>query len=266
MLVAVCADKGAPGATTTALAMGARWPGDSVVVVECDESGGDIGLRLHRRDGQPLTPRPTVVALAAAARADASNPLLVARTSHRITEHLSVVPGHLGPEQAGGLAQQWPLLAQALRSSQVDVIADLGRVSNRSASLDIAAAADLVVVVGRADVRSWVRLQERLRSLGPALADRGRRVPRFWPVLVCPRRYGRRLVEDLQGMLLDQGIQIEGASFVGWDATGVRLLESGHDLRHRGGRTVLARTAGNTAVCVHRTVESLSVDKREAAV
>ena len=43
-LIAVAADKGAPGVTTTALALAAVWP-RPVLLAECDPAGGDLVYR-----------------------------------------------------------------------------------------------------------------------------------------------------------------------------------------------------------------------------
>ena len=44
MIVAVGADKGAPGVTTAALALGMVWPTDRVVL-DADPSGADLPFR-----------------------------------------------------------------------------------------------------------------------------------------------------------------------------------------------------------------------------
>ena len=46
MLIALCSDKGSPGVTTTALALGSAWV-TPVVVVEADLAGGDLAIRLR---------------------------------------------------------------------------------------------------------------------------------------------------------------------------------------------------------------------------
>ena len=66
MLLTVTGEKGSPGATTTALALGHALAG-SRLVIEADASGGDLAFRL-RRDGRPLPESPTVLTAVAAAR------------------------------------------------------------------------------------------------------------------------------------------------------------------------------------------------------
>jgi len=40
-LIAIAADKGSPGVTTTSVALAAVWP-RPVLLAECDPSGGDL--------------------------------------------------------------------------------------------------------------------------------------------------------------------------------------------------------------------------------
>ena len=54
-LIAVAADKGAPGVTTTALALAAVWP-RPVLLAECDPAGGDLVYRFP--GGRRRSPRP----------------------------------------------------------------------------------------------------------------------------------------------------------------------------------------------------------------
>ena len=67
MLFAICADRGAPGSTTTALALAAAR-GLPAVVVEADPYGGDLALRVRRDGKRPLPTTPTVLSVAPAGR------------------------------------------------------------------------------------------------------------------------------------------------------------------------------------------------------
>ena len=57
-LIAVAADKGAPGVTTTALALAAVWP-RPVLLAECDPAGGDLVYRLPAGACSPSRPGST---------------------------------------------------------------------------------------------------------------------------------------------------------------------------------------------------------------
>ena len=66
-LIAVAADKGAPGVTTATVALAAVWP-RHVLLAECDPAGGDLVYRLPGVDGGRLDPRRGLLSLAVAAR------------------------------------------------------------------------------------------------------------------------------------------------------------------------------------------------------
>lgn len=248
MLVAVCSDKGSPGVTTSALALGATWPADEVAVVELDLTGGDLGLRVRGDGAAGLPPKPTVVAYAAASRGG-GNPL--APYAIGLGSGLSVVQAPMTREMMGGLPQLLPSVTRALRSSGGDVIADLGRVDAASPEVAVAAAADVLVVVSRASRVAIRRLQERLSLLQSTIAgQRGGPVPTH-VVLVCPRRYGRGHTADIKAYLADRGVQVDGVGFIGWDPAGVERLErSGDPCGRRVQRTVLGRTSARVADAV----------------
>src|SRR6266700_3629649 len=66
-LVAIAADKGAPGVTTASLALATVWP-RPVLLAECDAAGGDLFYRLPAADGGRLDPQRGLLSLAVAAR------------------------------------------------------------------------------------------------------------------------------------------------------------------------------------------------------
>src|SRR5260370_29129782 len=66
-LIAVAADKGAPGVTTASVALAAVWP-RPVLLAECDPAGGDIVYRLPGAGGTRLDPRRGLLSPAVAAR------------------------------------------------------------------------------------------------------------------------------------------------------------------------------------------------------
>src|SRR5690606_15599641 len=66
-LIVLAADKGAPGVTTAATALGAVWP-RPVLLAECDPAGGDLAYRLPAADGGVLIPTTGLLSLGAVAR------------------------------------------------------------------------------------------------------------------------------------------------------------------------------------------------------
>ena len=233
MLTVTCCDRGAPGATTSALALGAA-SGGPAIVVEADPYGGDLALRCRTKRGGVFPEAPTVLTVAVAARTEFSNDL-VTRYAQPLNDQVSVIPGHLTAEQ-GASVSDWTPLARSLRASAATVVADVGRVHAGSPSLPIAAAADVLVVVGRADMSSVVHLRERLV---PLLAEVRRAPPVVLPVLVTDRRHGPRLAGSLRDFLQASAVApfVTDTGWLAWDPDAVARLESGS------GFTGLVRTA-----------------------
>ena len=242
MLIGICSDKGSPGATTTTLALASTWPSPAIVV-EADPAGGDLAIRLRTRDGTALPEAPTVLTVAAAARTGRSADL-AARYAHRLTEGVSVIAGHLAAEQSAGIVD-WESLGSALVASEVPVFLDVGRLHAGSRLLPVAALADVVLVVGRPDPGSVIRLRERLGRLAPALAAVRGSPPRLFAVLVSASRHGHANVDDLRRLLAESPAHpfLAGSAFVAFDPRAVARLEAGEDPTGRLARTSLLRTA-----------------------
>ena len=242
MLIAVCSDKGSPGATTTALALASAWSSPAVLV-EADPYGGDLAIRMRTKSGAALPEAPTVLTVATAARTSAS-PALIARYAQRINDQLSVVPGHLVAEQLTGVPD-WEPFAAAVAASSLPVVVDVGRLHAASPLLPVAAGADVVLVVGRPQTGSVIRMRERLNRLVPALAAHRGAPPRMLPVLVSPNRHGKADADDLQHVLAGTpaGPLITGTGFVALDPGAAGRLESGEDPTGRLARSPLLRTA-----------------------
>jgi hypothetical protein len=171
IIVAVCSAKGSPGVTTLACALGAVWPNDrQIVLAECDPSGGDIAARFglsakrgmttlvvdsrHSRDEVPLDVRPHIQALPGG---------------------LEVLAGPTGAIASRTVGSELPNLLARARSSEMDLILDLGRIQPGAAGQVAAlAAAGQVVVVAHRTVESvastrWIsqlltRSEDILRS------------------------------------------------------------------------------------------------------
>ena len=113
-LIALAADKGAPGVTTAAVALGAVWPRPALVA-ECDPAGGDLVYRLPAaassgddaqdragrddRDGGMLNPSRGLLSLAATARRGL-RPQQVAEHCQQLVGGLDVLVGITNAEQA----------------------------------------------------------------------------------------------------------------------------------------------------------------------
>lgn len=245
MLFAICADRGAPGSTTTALALAAAR-GLPAVVVEADPYGGDLALRI-RHDGDPLPTTPTVLSVSAgrSGQGRTSGPRtsldgpggpserrhrdLWRDGSHEVSEHVRVVPGFMAAEH--GTSMAWPVLASALEAQSVPVFADLGRIHTGSPSLAVAAAADALIPVCRNDMASVQHMVDRLELLVPAIADRNGRPPVVLPVVIAPRQHGSTIANSVAEILGETAVgpTLRGVSWLAWDPAAVAHLENGAD-------------------------------------
>src|SRR5436190_4276522 len=171
-LIAVTADKGSPGVTTTAVALAAIWP-RPVLLAECDPAGGDLVYRLPGQDGQRLDPHRGLLSLAVAARRGPQN--------HQVWPHvqklrggLDVLTGVTSAEQGAGLDGLWGPVGAALAGlPEADVIADCGRLGAGGRFYDLLAQASAVVMVSKATLGDVVRLRERTAAVAAAVRDRG---------------------------------------------------------------------------------------------
>lgn len=155
---------GSPGVTTTAVALALTWPG-SVVLAECDPSGGDVVSGLF---GGHLPARAGLLAVAleagrgiGAASAAVQNQLV--EIDGDLTRRL--LTGITDPRQAAGLAQAWPVVAQALSAQPGDVIADCGRLGGGESPLPVLAAAATIAVVLRPSLRQVAKAKPRIEML-----------------------------------------------------------------------------------------------------
>lgn len=164
MLIAVVADKGAPGVTTSSLVLALGWP-RPVLLAECDPAGADLPWRATGSRG-PLVQGLGMVSLATSSRGVAGGHRRVWDHVQQLEGSLPVLVGPPAPEQAEAMGGAWGTIADLLSnltdpdethgagvSREVDVIADCGRLLSRSsAAAAVLQRADLVVLVTRPTV------------------------------------------------------------------------------------------------------------------
>ncbi|MGA5700536.1 hypothetical protein [Peterkaempfera bronchialis] len=178
-VIAVAGTPGAPGATTSALALLFAWPlaeGRRVLLAECDPDGG------------------AVLAGALEGRIEAVyglRNLAVADRRGRLTEELwdqlvdlspggtadrLLLPGLTDPAQAVGLAYTWEPLIEAFHALEphgYDVILDLGRSGAYGPSAALVRRADAVLVTVRNTLRGLSAARPRLAALREDLDSSG---------------------------------------------------------------------------------------------
>jgi len=160
VLIALASASGAPGVTTTALALALHWP-RQVVLVEADASGSSGLLAGYFR---AQLDQPGLVDLVLAQRADLLREAVPRLLFPLEGTEASVLFGLRSHEQAAGASALWPPLSevlQALDPAGTDVIVDAGRLGMPGWPRPLVSGADAVLLVTRGDLpglagaRSW---------------------------------------------------------------------------------------------------------------
>lgn len=246
-VIALASAKGAPGTTTTALALASVWPG-SAVVADLDPVGGDVIWRSRTPEGGPLDPDHGLLSLGAGVRRGAEET--------RLADHLQtsaqgeVLVGVRSPEQVAGLGGAWSHIPAVLHAHAGDVIADCGRVVQSSPAMPVLQRADAVCFVVRPDLEGTAHLRERLLSLRDLL-DFGR--PGGMPLglaLVTSYR-NTSVVTEMQQLMDSEGLGAKVLGVVAEDPKSAAAYAS----RRRAPRTSL----------LTRSVVSLAEQLRELA-
>ena len=267
MLIAVAADKGAPGVTTTAVALAAVWP-RPVLLAECDPAGGDLVYRLPGEGGDRLDPRRGLLSLAVAARRDLQPSQLWVH-AQKLRGGLDVLLGVTSAEQGAGLEPLWGPVGSVLAGlPQADVIADCGRLGPDGAYYDLLAHAAAVVLVTRPSLGEVVRLRDRAAAVSLAVRQRGGQDARVGVLVVADHRAFSRALAEV-GQVLGAVSMLGGIAFEPRSAELLRGEWGGRldkSLLIRTAREVAGQLAGPPAVASRRAAaEGRSVAGRRAA-
>ncbi|MFE3447444.1 hypothetical protein ACFXJ8_00800 [Nonomuraea sp. NPDC059194] len=232
-LIVLAADKGAPGVTTAATALGAVWP-RAVLLAECDPAGGDLAYRLPAADGGMLNPGRGLLTLGATARRGLEPGQLHEHTQ-KIIGGLDVLAGLTHGEQAAGLTWMWGPLGRALSGlPHADVLADCGRLGAHPQVSELIAEAELLVLFTRASLDHVAHLRERLSILP--------REPRVGVVVIADPRAYRASVDEVRRIVGDRAAFVAGLAH---DPKGAELLRG--QWGGRLDRSLLIRTARELA-------------------
>ncbi|MCX4429074.1 hypothetical protein [Streptomyces mirabilis] len=187
-VIALAGCSGAPGVTTTALALLLTWPlepGRKMILAECDPDGGAV---LHGLLQGTLGDRYGLRNLSVAARKGELQEafwrqLIDLSSEESKTESPRdrlLLPGLTDPAQAAGLGPVWEPLADMLAGIDAlpvhghDVLIDLGRSGAFGpSSVVLAQRADAVVVVVRNTLRCLQAAQSRVEALEERTGDVG---------------------------------------------------------------------------------------------
>jgi hypothetical protein len=199
---------GAPGVTTTGLALLRAWPLQDrrLLLAECDPDGGAVLPGAF----QGRVPADRGLANLAVSRTQelvtSFWTQLMAVNAGRDEEDRSrlLLPGLTEPSQAAQLRGVWRPLADlfsGIDAHRHDVLVDLGRGGAFGASQVLAARADAVVLVVRGTMRSVHAAQSRVAMLRRLLeAEDGRGSSGLCVLLVKQGPYGRQEVQKALGV------------------------------------------------------------------
>jgi MinD-like ATPase involved in chromosome partitioning or flagellar assembly len=215
-LVAVTSMKGAPGATTTALALAAAWPREALLA-EADPAGSDLLYRLRDEDRQPLPTDEGVLAY------------LADEDEESVLEHAARtavgVPLLTGPPpaRAGEMAGAWQTLADRLSGFEdLDVVADCGRLTSAMPALPLLRAADAIVLVTRPTIDGVAHLLARVTELVDRIPE-----PPFLEIVVVTDTADTRSPKGIASLVDRADLPVEVLGRLALDPEGVQLLGAG---------------------------------------
>ncbi|GII75502.1 hypothetical protein Sru01_04840 [Sphaerisporangium rufum] len=233
-LIALAADKGAPGVTTAATALGAVWP-RPVLLAECDPAGGDLVYRLPGMGGHVLNPARGLLSLGATARRGL-RPDQIHEHTQKLVGGLDVLAGLTNGEQAAGLTWLWGPLGRALAALPgADVLADCGRLGTYPQTGDLVAEAEITLLFTRPSLDHVAHLRERL-VLTPGLVG--------VVVIADPRSY-RGDIDEVRRIVTATGREVAFVAGLAHDPKGAELLRG--QWGGRLDRSMLIRTARELA-------------------
>jgi hypothetical protein len=201
-LIAVAADKGSPGVTTSSVALAAVWP-RPVLLAECDPAGGDLVYRLPAEGGGQLDFRRGLLSLAVAARRGVQ-PRQVWEHTQKLHGGLDVLAGVSSAEQGAGMEGLWGSVGAVLSALPgADVIADCGRIGADGPFCDLLAQAAVVVLITKVGLGEVVRLRDRVTAVVAALQRRGRPDARVGVVVIADHKNFGSEVGEVGRVLAD---------------------------------------------------------------
>ncbi|MFG3227390.1 hypothetical protein ACGF07_21760 [Kitasatospora sp. NPDC048194] len=235
-VIAVVGGPGAPGATTTALALLLAWPlpaGRRILLVEADPDGGAVlAGALEGRVEAVYGLRNLAVADRRGLLAQTIWEQLIDLSPEGDAERL-LLPGLTDPAQAPGLAYTWEPLAELLHGIEqqgYDVVVDLGRSGATGASAVLARRADVVAVTVRTTLRGLSAARPRLAALADDLTAGGTGADALGLLLVAEGPYSAAEVSREFGLpvlgVLPHAVRTARVLSDGGDTTDRRFVRS----------------------------------------
>ena len=173
-LIVLTSSRGAPGVTTTALALALLWPRPTVLV-EADVSGSSSVAAGYMRG--TIGPQRGLINLVVAHRAGTLTPESIREQAVTLTDDGSrlLVPALANADQVGSMTEGfWERLGAvltALGRAGTEVIVDAGRAGAWNGPEPLFRCADMVLLVARTSLDAVVSARARVGQLRGALAD-----------------------------------------------------------------------------------------------
>lgn len=260
-LIALAADKGAPGVTTTAVALAALWP-RRALLAEADPAGGDLVYRSVGPNGRPLDPSTGILSLAATARRGIAAEQLWDH-AQRLSGGLDVIVGLAASDQATGLSGQWGALGRAFaelaqsphQEAAADVLVDLGRLDAYSPANALLPHAALLLLLTRTQPENLAHVRDRAVALhtklhGPQRGATAHPGPQIGIVLIADPQHGGRIASQLNEMLHPARTGIRVVGLVADDPAGAEQLAGRR--RGRVDKSLLVRSVRQLVVDIHQ--------------
>jgi MinD-like ATPase involved in chromosome partitioning or flagellar assembly len=173
-VVVLTSARGAPGVTTSALAIAMLWP-RPVVLVEADVAGSSSILAGYLRGSVP--PDRGLVSLAVAHRRGLLDEQFYDQTVPLIQDRVRLVPGLVSAQQAPSMDKLWSPLGVVLANlehSGTDVIVDAGRLGMMHGPMPLVRSADALLLVTRTTLPAVSAARARVPVLRNDLLQLGK--------------------------------------------------------------------------------------------
>lgn len=219
-LITLTSTRGAPGVTTTALAMAMLWP-RPVVLVEADVSGGSAILAGYLRGTVP--PDRGLVSLAVSHRRGTLDQQFYEQTIALDGDRVRLVPGLVNSQQAASMDKLWSPLSivlTGLERAGTDVIVDAGRLGMVHAPMPLIRSADAVLLVTRTNLPAVSAARARIGLLRDDLLQQGQGDDTLAMLLVGEGH-------PYKAREINAALRVPVLSSIAWDPTAADSLSIG---------------------------------------
>jgi hypothetical protein len=248
-VIAFASAKGAPGVTTSVLALAFAWLRPALVV-EADMTGSSSILAGFLRGGTDHSRG--LVGVSVSARQHGFTDSGLWEQCLCIGDERYLLPGIADPTQAPALTSAWTPLAgvfAGLEAAGVDTLVDAGRLGTAYAPMPLLRAADAVVLVTGTRLPDVYALSRRVPALRTDLAAHGDSERLCMLTVGEGRPYTNG---EIQASL---GVKVLGS--IAWDPLSADVYSVGSAPGRRFESSALARTAGAAASTLSGLVRDL---------